>query len=279
MLHHKQIEKYLNKKVDTYTHITTWRDYDVYIIDQMVFRFPKTERPHLNIHKEKQLLDIIRPYVTLSIPDYTIVDDNFIVYPLLAWTPLPNDPNAYTDTMIIQLVEFLKQLHWIPQNLVHDLDPWPQHSEPDTVFVQQMKQTLEKRLSGHISKPTLHAIYSYLDALFFDSTPTNPVVVHTDLQGKNMLYDPETKRITGILDFTDARIGNAAVDFCHFFDLSPDLLRKLIEQYRGFRDQTFFNTVFFLTKRTVLFEIMNEKVFKEDTECMLKKLEKYGFIL
>jgi hypothetical protein len=48
----------------------------------MVYRFPKAGK-EFNLSKEKIILDTIRPYVSLAIPDFTVVDDSFIVYPCI----------------------------------------------------------------------------------------------------------------------------------------------------------------------------------------------------
>lgn len=42
---------------------------------------------------EKQKIDIITPYLTFDVPQYTIVDDKFIVYPLIEGKTLDDVDN------------------------------------------------------------------------------------------------------------------------------------------------------------------------------------------
>lgn len=56
----------------------------------------------------------------------------------------------------------------------------------------------------------------------------SPALVHNDIKGEHILVDPHSGRITGILDWADAGIGNAAVDIAGLaLTVGSDLARKI----------------------------------------------------
>jgi aminoglycoside phosphotransferase (APT) family kinase protein len=47
----------------------------------------------------------------------------------------------------------------------------------------------------------------------YDSTPDAYVFIHDDMQARNLLADPETKRVTGLIDWTEACVGPLSREF------------------------------------------------------------------
>jgi aminoglycoside phosphotransferase (APT) family kinase protein len=129
-----------------------------------------------------------------------------------------------------------------------------------------------------ITKSDLKNIELYLEELYFHHQPKEIDFVHTDLQGKNILYDEKKLTLTGILDFSDAKIGSISLDFCHFLDIDIHLTKEIITQYRGYYDDLLFQEAVFLHKRSVLFEVQNDEYFYANTQNILQKLKKYEFI-
>lgn len=55
-----------------------------------------------------------------------------------------------------------------------------------------------------------------------------PCYVHGDFASKHMLFDPRTKRLTGLIDFADQHIGDPAYDLIEMFTWhGPDFARSL----------------------------------------------------
>ncbi len=50
------------------------------------------------------------------------------------------------------------------------------------------------------------------------------VLLHADLGGEHLLIDPDTSRVTGIIDWTDMEWGDPARDFSGLARWRPDLL-------------------------------------------------------
>jgi hypothetical protein len=56
------------------------------------------------------------------------------------------------------------------------------------------------------------------------------------------------------------------------------ILRKMISLYMGFDDEEFFERVFFLARRWVIFEIDNDEICENNFEYILWQLKKYKFL-
>jgi len=272
------IESYMNKKVEVYSHIDSWRDFDVYIVDNIVFRFPRTEEKRISMKREKDMLDRIRSYITLPIPNYEIVNDIYMVCSMISWIHLPEKIEVYTDLIVTQIVWFLRELHSIPIAIVTDNNDIPEDRNALLEFVEKIKVNLEMRVRHLLTDEEWGLMKKYIEDLFLKYVSIHTALVHTDLQGKNIIYDPDKQIISWIIDFTDARVWSIELDFCHFLDVGESILWKFIEKYRWFHDDDFFERVFFLARRNLIFEINNNIFSKENESELIRKLKKYKFI-
>lgn len=277
------IEKYFWKKIsNTYKVISTWWDYEVVIYDWNVFRFPKNKEKKLDIKKEKNKLDIVRNYVRIDVPNYTIVEDKYIKYPIILWKPLDKLDICFTDDMINDISVFLKQLHSIPLSnfnfLIEEEKNGPQNDNWLLAFVKKLKEKIKYRLENKVEEYVIEHIHKYMDKLFFEYESPQKAFVHSDLQPKNIIYDEKQNKISWIVDFTDSTIWWIELDFCYFYDEWWDVLEKMIIAYKWYFDKSFFDRVFFLAKRSVIFEIDNDELCENNFDYILSRLKHYKFI-
>ncbi len=277
------IQDYLKKSITWwYTVVSKWWDYEVIICEGMIFRFPKNQDKLLDIKAEKKNLDIIAPRVSLPVPHYTIVDNTFIVYPLIQGVTLDELSSPYTDQVISDLSQFIKELHSIPLEVFDYKEEVKQESEEDKKgfheFVNGLKQTIEIRLSGKVPATVITNLHQYMDELFFTYSSPKKAFVHGDLQGKNIIYNQNTDKISWIVDFTDSRVGSIELDFCHFYELGDGILEKMVQWYAWFVDKDFIERVFFLSRRGVIFEIENDDLYANKFDYLLTQLQKYKFM-
>jgi aminoglycoside phosphotransferase (APT) family kinase protein len=98
----------------------------------------------MDLALEKKKLDAIKPYITLPIPQYTIVDNTFITYPAIKGTPFDDCDLPYDDEILESLAGFLKELHSVPlEHLDFMQSPKEQTEEEKNEFykrVQSLKQ-------------------------------------------------------------------------------------------------------------------------------------------
>ncbi|MFW9996349.1 MAG: phosphotransferase family protein, partial [Candidatus Odinarchaeota archaeon] len=71
-----------------------------------------------------------------------------------------------------------------------------------------------------------------------DNFDFNPVVVHGDFDTSNILVNPTTCQVTGIIDFEESNIYDPAVDFL-FYELDDSFLEHVLASYNGFKDAYF----------------------------------------
>ena len=70
----------------------------------------------------------------------------------------------------------------------------------------------------------------------FAKTDFKPTLIHGDLSSENILFDPRTHRLTGILDWSYAQVGDPALDFSHLYLHNPALGDEVLNQGEGVGD-------------------------------------------
>jgi aminoglycoside phosphotransferase (APT) family kinase protein len=70
-----------------------------------------------------------------------------------------------------------------------------------------------------------------LEKIQYLSSEYSPTLVHNDIKGEHILVDPQSGRITGILDWADAGIGNPAVDIAGLvLTVGNDLAKRIARE-------------------------------------------------
>lgn len=275
------IEKYLGHTITWYEIIAKWWDYEVILYDWMIYRFPRPDKI-MDLELEKRKLDIIRPYISLPIPKFTIIDNTFIVYPVIKWTTFDECNVPFSDTIINTLTSFIKELHSVPIEKLDFMNTKSEQTDDEKKWfqewVQSMKEDITKRLYNKVPAETIAALTTYMDELFFMYDSIIKAFVHTDIQWKNIIYDLEQNKISGIIDFTDSRIWWIELDFCHFAFRQDDVLEKMVTKYLWYFDKTFIERVEFLAKRSVIWEITNDEIYNEKFNYLIEQLHKYKFM-
>jgi aminoglycoside 2''-phosphotransferase len=217
---------------------------DVVIVnDELVFRFPKDEHARASLVREAKVLDLVRRYVSTSVPYFERQEDDFVMYRLIAGEPLyrhdilRQDERAQ-EQIAEQLAIFLQQLHAIPhEELVHELGA-PVVGEPDHWIKRY--QDAERHLYPLLWADQRH----WIDQLFaplldgsLDLASVAPALIHDDLAAYHILYAPRERRIAGVIDFGMARLGDPAVDFALIINTyGESLLRRMSRHDPTIRD-------------------------------------------
>ena len=157
------------------------------------------------------------------------------MYPMLPGEPLTREAllrqdEAVQDRLAEQLARFLTQMHAIPRKVVEQraigmseavrsLGDW-------SALFADVEQELFPFLWAHqktwvqqLFAPVLHRQISF---------DYEPVLIHGDLGVYHILYDPAQGRITGIIDFGTAGLGDPASDFaCLIQALGEQFLQRM----------------------------------------------------
>ncbi len=78
-----------------------------------------------------------------------------------------------------------------------------------------------------------------------------PVIVHGDFDITNVLIDPKSFEVTGIIDFETIKISDPAIDFL-FYKEGESFVQELLNAYQHEIDGGFKNRMKFLFCRTFL---------------------------
>jgi aminoglycoside 2''-phosphotransferase len=217
---------------------------DVLVLnEEWIFRFPRFAEGVARLESETALLHFLRGAVTLAIPDPAltcfdppVVGQVFAAYRLIPGLPLWRetlaqiDDGATLDRFARQLACFLRELHGAAREGTPLLPaPDPLRSWNDLYRRMQarlfpyMSEASRRRASGHFE--------DYLAAAA--NLSVEPVIVHGDLGGSNILFDASRGAITGVIDFGSCHLGDAALDLAALATFGEPFLQRILGYLPG----------------------------------------------
>jgi aminoglycoside 2''-phosphotransferase len=228
-----------------------------------IFRFPDRHFRNAEgvklIKEEIDKLKIIKNFVHFPTPEPRFIsfDPNcpFMGYRKLEGIPLSKgflELNRETKERIAKdIASFLSELH--SPNLVKefaniDYSPKDYHQEWDSYY-QKIQNTILFLLEPDQQR--------WINRLFDDflSEKENfkfiPKLIHGDFDISNILFNPKTQRISGIVDFEETRIYDPAADFL-FYSEGEQFLEKIVANYSYTINTGFRNRMKFLFGRAGL---------------------------
>jgi len=205
--------------------------------NQWLLRIPR--RPDLGeqIAKEKRIIQLVSKHLSIQVPDWKIVTEELVAYPLLDGKPaLTYDDETYevfwnmdkeSPNYIPSLAKVLVQLHAIPeeevvQNRLKVATPESLRSKIfDRLHLVKSELGISKDLENRYQK------WIDNDALW----PTFTKFIHGDLYAGHVLtYD--NGNVCGIIDWSTAQISDISQDFSgHVTVFGEESLKFLISEY------------------------------------------------
>ncbi|MFW9866495.1 MAG: phosphotransferase family protein [Candidatus Thorarchaeota archaeon] len=243
--------------------------YNVFEVkNKYIFRFPdrlfRNPKGFELIKNEVKMVNFIREKVSVIIPEPIYISSElnnpFMGYKKINGISLSKCFNEISNNSKFRIAEtlgnFLSQLHsrdLVQQainNKIIDIDfnsdkyrqDWQTYYKEICKFSFQLLNYNQKKWVQDLFMEFLG------DNKNFDFTPT---IVHGDFDTSNVLVDPTTFEVTGIIDFEESRIYDPAADFI-FFREGNLFLKKLLTAYQGIKDQNFEERMKFLYGCTCL---------------------------
>lgn len=188
---------------------------DVVLVNgALVFRFAKNERSQQALAAELQILDRVRPKLSVSVPMPFHTEADVMAYPLLPGVPLTRNmllqqTEAIQAMLAEQLGHFLSQLHQVETNGL------PPTRAPVT---RERWLNLHQRIQEKIYPLFLPFQREWAESFFAAALDNpnffkyTPALIHGDLASYHLLYSNEQKRLTGVIDFGMSGIGDSASD-------------------------------------------------------------------
>ncbi|PLR71203.1 aminoglycoside phosphotransferase family protein [Bacillus sp. UMB0728] len=200
-------------------------DNDIVIINEsLVFRFPKSEDVILKVEAEGKLLHLLKKkHPILQLPDYEYLYQNqmlkcvrydYLEGRMLGDISMDSFKNNQENARL--LGDFLTKLHSIDpaeadtMNLktLHTLEYWEAlHSSVREEILPYLKDR-EKDLINGIFRDFLEEFPGY---------SIKKSIIHGDLTASNIIYSEKKGRISAVIDFTDAQLGDPAFDFAGIY--------------------------------------------------------------
>jgi aminoglycoside 2''-phosphotransferase len=219
---------------------------DVVIVnEETVFRFPKNEYAFRRLNDEARILRLLQNYIKLEIPRPTYISPDVMVYRMISGEPLRRDllmKLAEDDQQAIgdQLAQFLKQLHSLPipqgaECHIPMADVLMQYEGWVEVY-RRVREKVFPLLVQYVREWAAEHFESYLaDQSNFNY---DLKMVDTDLAPYHILFDRAARRISGIIDFGCAGLGDPALDLgvliYHYGESFADRLYRVYPEAESF---------------------------------------------
>jgi aminoglycoside 2''-phosphotransferase len=196
---------------------------DVLIVNgTMVFRFPKYEKGIDSLKKETEILEAIKNKVSIPIPkpiyqsfENWEVGKAFVGYELIQGSPLWKASfgriknEEILNRLASQLVTFLIETHSISKKTLPLEETNPR--EQMVNLYQKIQNKLYPFMNVKAQRQISHSFENFLHSE--TCLTLNTTLVHGDFGATNILWNPDTYNISGIIDFGGSGIGDPAYDF------------------------------------------------------------------
>lgn len=207
--------------------------------EKWVLRFPRREDVVPTAKKEKDTLQLVGEKLPIQTPKWTVFSEELIAYKLLKGVPAGTiDPEAKAYVWEIDEKNVPDVFHETladAMTALHSID----HDEAKQAGLsvqtpEQLRHTMQERMNKvkseySVSEELWNRWQKWLanDSLW----PEQTAFIHGDLHAGHILIDEEA-RVTGFIDWTEARVDDPANDFVvHLSAFGEGALKKLIHEY------------------------------------------------
>jgi serine/threonine protein kinase len=172
-----------------------------------------TEQGVALLDREVQLLKMLQGKVTAAIPVPLHYENNFLVYkkipgsPLIAYT-FYRLGNKQQSKLVFDVAQFLSQLHTAltPEEIASlnlKKSDWPWSFEK-----------LQAHRHYFDDKKDLADVFDSIMKIYEEEAvvPFQPTLIHNDMSIKNIIVDPLTGQLRGVIDFTDMAFDDLNLD-------------------------------------------------------------------
>ncbi|HLX39717.1 MAG TPA: aminoglycoside phosphotransferase family protein [Ktedonobacteraceae bacterium] len=234
-----------------------WDSFVLEVNDELIFRFAMRADVEVRFQKEIHLLPVLEQALSTPIPHFDYVERgdtehpySFVGYRRVEGTMLEDENITETQlsTLAPALGNFLSELHRFPtqqaaQLGADDCTPaqWREmYRERYRDIQQRVFPLLDTDLRTHSEQ--LWESFLETEAHF----TFQPVFIHGDLGCEHIFCDPQHGRLTGIIDWGDSMIGDAALDFVGLhWGHGQTFTEKVLENYSGVIDAAFWQRMAF----------------------------------
>ncbi|MFD1386346.1 phosphotransferase family protein [Oceanobacillus oncorhynchi subsp. oncorhynchi] len=221
---------------------------DVLVVNSsLVFGFPNYEKGITQLKKETEFLEYIKDFITIPIPHPTYQSfrtlkpgEVFTGYKMIAGVPLWRESLQKIENeellkeLASQLVTFLTELHSISKekaNIVLKLSDSSPLEEMSNLFTR-IQHKLFPFMRKEAQEEITHSFETFLKEKSASSIEST--LIHGDFGASNILWDLESGKLSGVIDFGGAGPGDPAYDFAGILSsYGADFFDRCIDLYPG----------------------------------------------
>lgn len=184
------------------------------------------------VHREVELLRFLKDKLPVNIPDpqYVAADESYFGYPKLDGVLLDDVIGIFTHENWEQLkVDWVAIASTLHENV--SVETVRSLGVPD--FKPSDSQTIKRILDiPDIDKDVMDFALEMIRQLeAYDPDPESYVFIHYDMQPRNIIINPETMRIVGLIDWTESCIGPLSREFSVHEWMQGNLLSEVASLY------------------------------------------------
>jgi aminoglycoside 2''-phosphotransferase len=226
---------------ETVRQIEGWGQFSVVLVinETYIFRFPRTSHSAQFMLRELEILDALQGKTSLPIPKPEFRHYNkdglvFMGYTMIKGEPVAHDTLQGAGASVLhhfaaQLAGFLREIHAIPStNFKTELAVGGSREEWQTLY-----REFQAKLFSYMRPDAQETVRRE-----FESALNNvglwdfqPVFHHGDFGTGNILYNPSTMQVTGVIDFTFAGMGDPAQDIGAVWSLGDSFMERFFTFY------------------------------------------------
>lgn len=215
-----------------------WNKTVIVLDNKIVFTFPKNKEAKIKFKAELEILPKLSKKITLPIPNFQYIpnDELFGGYNFVPGIPLTlkkfNKFNfGQRNTIVKQVSNFLNELHSFSITIAKGIGVSVSWSEKDAQnYYTKQAKIVYKKLSLEDQKLLKK---SFENCCSSKKNVFKKTVVHQDLTSDHILFDENTKKVSGIIDFGDIQISDPAVDFSKLWEYNEKFVDEVLNNYHS----------------------------------------------
>jgi aminoglycoside 2''-phosphotransferase len=232
-------------------HDEGWTNFVLEADNRLIFRFPRWKEVARSLGYEVRLLDFLSRHLSAPIPRPVrlAVLSNPRGWPFIAYPKLPGRPlskirrldESGRRRLGVFVGTLLRELASVPARPLLRIGA----PEGDTRAWAKKYRALEERYHLHAASRIPAALRHKLERAFvrFFAALRNaryrPIATHQDLGMDHLLWDVQTHRPTGVIDWEDLCLGDPAFDLTGLTFLGSSRMRSWTRARKSDRDPTF----------------------------------------
>ena len=219
---------------------------DVLIVNErLVFRFPKNETWARDLlANEVKVIQLARNHLDVQIPQVEYQAADFVAFRFIEGSALQRndilvlDENGQ-DAIAHQLATYLKQLHGIPREEVERQQIASSDTNRDYRVWVRLYEDVRRELFPTLMPHAREWVTNHFTPLLDNEglMDYEPRLINGDTAPYHLLFDKQARRLSGIIDFGTAGLGDPAADFATIiYFYGETFLRRMAKYYPAIRD-------------------------------------------